>query len=120
MKKILKQYMMAIVAVMLVVGFSAFKVVENSSTAPQDGWYDVTIDPLDPDNESKQTLSSSLGDTPPNIDEFNCAISNSGDRCSIYLTFHGATSVPATVAAAKLDTLNITVGDDANMPGDNN
>lgn len=34
---------MAIVAVMLVVGFSAFKVVENSSTTPQNGWYEIFL-----------------------------------------------------------------------------
>ena len=118
--KLVKNYFMAIVAMVMVVGFSAFKVVDTLTDDPESGWYEVTIDPEYPTDESKQTLSSIPGGIPPNIDEFNCALTNSGYRCSIYLTFHGATAVPATVADARLDTLNITVGNDAKMPEENN
>lgn len=120
MKTLFNKFMMAMVAVVMVVGFSAFKMTNKSlSSNTVDGWYEVTIDPLDPNDESKQLISSTPGATPPNDDEFGCAINNSGYRCSIYLSFHGATSVPATVADALADTENITVVSEAKMPDEN-
>lgn len=38
-KSLLKNYFMAIVAIVMIVGFSAFKVVENNSAIKMESWY---------------------------------------------------------------------------------
>lgn len=110
----IKNNAMAIVAALVITGFSAFKVKEKFDT-PQSGWYEVTVNPSNPSNESLQTIGSLIS-TPPTSSPTECAQTNDGNRCAIHLTFsEDAESIPANVSSARADS-EVTVGTDANLP----
>gem|GEM_PF-6286123 len=96
----------------LTMSFFAFKDAEKRATS---GWYEVQINPSDPNNEASQQILELQG-TPPVSDPDGCAQLNMGDRCAIHLDFaSAATPKPTTVAAAR-SASGVTVGDDANQP----
>lgn len=83
----LKKYSMAIVAVMMVIGFSAFKVVESFQSAPVNGWYELDIssnNPLDYNDPSKQKLTGTIHSNPEGA---TCKTDNDKKPCAIHLEF---------------------------------
>ncbi|WP_257669183.1 hypothetical protein [Parapedobacter tibetensis] len=110
----IKQYFFALALAATFIGFSAFKYVE-STQQPEDGWYEITSDATDPDDESLQQIGEKLDNDPPAVGS-GCATANSGDRCAIHLTFDAeAIDVPSTVSEAEADD-DVTVGQDSNYP----
>lgn len=93
------------------------KEVKSKNVAPTNGWYVITIPSGDPALETNQVIGS-LTTTPPVSDDLGCAQSgNSGDVCMVQLSFEpSATTVPATVAAARLAGSLTTVGIKAQSP----
>jgi|SRR5690554_2822632 len=80
MKKVIKSYMMAIVAVMLVAGFSAFKVVESpkiyQDDLPEDfiPWYFTGDDEDDVNDPTKYTQNPSQAPDCIGLEEVVCEI----------------------------------------------
>ena len=105
-------------AALIVTTQSAFKAI-GKLDPPANGWYTVTIPSGDPTNESNQAIGS-LSSTPPATDLFGCArTGNDGDVCRVELSFdESATTVPATIAAARAGGSLTTVGEKAESPED--
>lgn len=94
MQKIIKSYMMAIVAVMLVIGFSAFKVVEshNNMLLPQYRWYEL-IETNSTDPSQQMLVSGTPISPPPETSAEDCAkTENNGDFCAVLIEFEPGTS----------------------------
>jgi hypothetical protein len=90
MSKIIKNYFMAIVAVVMVVGFSAFKVVESQNNDPEVGWFAVTPNSGDPTNPDLYLIGGFQDINPPSGP--NCDITNSVDACQVYLDLEDVAS----------------------------
>ncbi len=79
---------MAIVAAVTIIGFSAFNLVQKLDP-PQDGWYQVTPDEEDPQEQSTQIIGNRLPDGP----EDNCeSLEEENPPCAIYLEFDSSTT----------------------------
>lgn len=87
-KSLLKNYFMAIVAVVMIVGFSAFKVVERKNST---AWYEVEEVLSSGDYEVKNLFTGTVhqGQHP-----LNCATLNNGDMCAIEITLNDPLSDP--------------------------
>ncbi|MGK6351582.1 hypothetical protein [Parapedobacter sp. DT-150] len=109
--KVVKDYFFTLALVVTFIGFSAFKVVQ-STQAPEDGWYNVSITGSPASDPGNQQIGMKLTTDPP-TSGLGCAQQNTGDRCAIHLAFDAtATEVPNTVEEAE-DSSEVTVGDDA-------
>ncbi|TJZ63012.1 hypothetical protein FAZ15_01560 [Sphingobacterium olei] len=64
MLKTLKKNAMALAALAIAVSASAYNVADKFTTA-QSGWYTVTPDPDDHDNQNSQIIGSFVSETPP-------------------------------------------------------
>lgn len=89
MKSLIQKYMMAIVAVMMIVGFSAFKVVETHTNKQsyQYRWYELVE--TDETQPGQQMLASGIPiSIPPETSEEDCArTDNTGDFCAVLIEF---------------------------------
>src|SRR5690554_6104154 len=88
MKNLIQKYFMAIVAVMMVVGFSAFKVIDTMGVPndkPENGWYNINItdDEVDYDEPWNQTIGTFKSET---LDP-GCSPLNEEEPCAVYLEF---------------------------------
>ncbi|TJY68144.1 hypothetical protein FAZ19_02470 [Sphingobacterium alkalisoli] len=96
----LKSYITAIVAVAVILGFSAFKVAEKF-TQPQSGWYQISVNPSAPDDKSQQIIGGFESETAPN--EENCNLeSEETPPCQVHLNltnFSGA-ATPAGLSVS--------------------
>ncbi|SEK80835.1 hypothetical protein SAMN05421740_102755 [Parapedobacter koreensis] len=81
------------------VGFSAFKAASRHQA--ESGWYTITVDPLDPDNQEHQQIEAFEGTAPPTG---NCSTLNNQDPCQAELdltNFNSSTPIDElTVAEA--------------------
>jgi len=61
------------------IGFSAFKASEQEQT----GWYSITPDNDEPNEQSSQEIDNFVDTTPPSGDE--CSVENEQDPCQVHL-----------------------------------
>lgn len=94
MKKITKNIGMAIVAVLIAVGFSAYTMVENKEvakhnkrTTPTNGWYELAIAPNTAPQYDDQANQVVLAHAPNHGSGPDCTISNLYKPCAVYLVF---------------------------------
>jgi len=119
----IKQYFFMLALVATFIGFSAFKFAERFA-APDDGWYEVTPSPTDPDNPALQSIGN-LIPAPPAEDSTSCAqFDNEGHNCAIELSFdrsdpNNQPEKPATVQEAESDMLVSILGE-ARQPEEEN
>lgn len=102
MNKVIKKYMMAIVAVMLVIGFSAFKVAETVNSVSQTDWYHVGPNDVTSILEVKGIMSA-----PPlaGEDDDSCATENEGEICAIELKVQSSAPSPIGEPLDNIDNL---------------
>src|SRR5690554_3476868 len=72
MKNLIQKYMMAIVAVMMVIGFSAFK--STMTLAPNNNWYYTDVN-----DELHPLIGGPQDECDPNLEE--------GDECAVQTKF---------------------------------
>lgn len=101
--KLVKNYLMAIVAMVMVVGFSAFKVVENSNTTPQDGWYELDLQ--DPNNVENPIHQKIVNGTPTNPDGETCDIAFEEEPCMVQLSFPLEYTGPTDISSSTVADL---------------
>ncbi len=106
---------MAIVAVMMVVGFSAFKVADTLNDDPESGWYSISVPansaPIVYNDVAEQTIEFLLNEGPSD----GCDPENEiTEPCAVYLDFSmydGPSLTPTTKVSdvlsdhAKIDEL---------------
>ena len=95
----LKNMATTVIAVAMIIGFSAFKIIE-SRFAPTTKWYEVTIAPNGSPSDMNDQLIGAETTAPPQTNPSACAIDNSETICKIQLTLADSVSTPSTVQQA--------------------
>lgn len=93
--KLVKNYLMAIVAMVMVAGFSAFKVVERVNSTEQDGWYNILFDDTDPEDPDFQEIVDYEGEDEPTGND--CNLTKLFEPCQVELDLTNfISSIPIT------------------------
>lgn len=114
MKTLFNKFMMAMVAVVMVIGFSAFKMVEKSKSSQTD-WYEVG--PRS-DNPAVLEIKGLYSGIPvEGTDSQNCATDNEGEICALLIEVGTMAPDLTGVDISDLSNLNdVEVKEDASFP----
>lgn len=96
--------MMAIVAVMMVVGFSAFKLADTLNDDPESGWYEISIKPMadDYDDYDEQLILDHLEEEPSGLCDPQTILT---EPCAVFLDFSNYNGPGLTVGTTVADVL---------------